>query len=43
MTVTALTPLGGQVTINLTGLALANDTAGNVATFNQTFGPGSLV
>ena len=43
MIVTALTPLGGQVTINLTGLALVNDTAFNPASFNGTFGPGSLV
>jgi hypothetical protein len=43
MTVTGTTSLGGQVTINLTGLTLANDTAFNVASFNQTFGPASLV
>ncbi len=43
MSIVGTTPLGGQVTINLTGLALSNDTAFNVPSFNTTFGTGSLV
>jgi hypothetical protein len=44
LTIVGSTPLDGQVTINLTGLSSANDQGSfNAASFNQTFGPGSLV